>query len=114
MVEEARSYGSGSYQVDAHDPVAGVVPVTGVGNDPPVQPRGVVEQVQYGDLRRGLLVRELELGNIPAYRRVQIDVALRREAHQRRGREGLRDRAHKEQRVLVDGQRVVDAPHAVA
>jgi hypothetical protein len=43
----------------------------------------VVEEVQHGDLRRSLLVREPELGDIPADRRVQLDPALHDQAHQR-------------------------------
>jgi hypothetical protein len=74
----------------------------------------VVEQAHHGDLRGGPLVREPQLGDIPAHRRVQLDPPVGDQAQQRGRRVGLGDRAQQEQRVLVDRERVVDAGHAVA
>jgi AcrR family transcriptional regulator len=92
----------------------GVIARAGVGQQRPVQARGVVEQVQHGDLFGAALFLEPQLGHVPADRRVQRDLPLGDQAHQRRGRERLRDRAHLVERVRVDRQRVVEAGHTRA
>ena len=113
--------GSGAGQRDQfhlshlrHSALQGVVPFPGVGIDSPVQPGGVVEQVQDRDRVRGLLVLQPKLGNIPADRRVQLDLPLCDQAHERGRRKGLRDRGHKKERVLINRQWVLDARHTVA
>jgi hypothetical protein len=88
----------------------GVVALARVDDDSPTQPRGVVEQVQHGDLRLG---RERQLRDVAADRRRQVDPAVGDQAQQRRRGVGLGDRTELEERLVVDGQRVVEARHAV-
>ncbi len=89
------------------------VGLVGGEDEVPLQARGVVEQVQHGDPLRGALVGELQLGNVPAYRGVQLHPALRDQAHQRGGGEGLGHRRQVEERVVVDRLRVVEVGHPV-
>jgi hypothetical protein len=96
-----------------HIALQSVIPFTGVGVDSPVEPGGVVEQVQHRDLVCGLLVLQLKLGNIATYRCVQLDLPLCDQVHERGRRKGLGDRGHEKQRVLINGERVIDARHTV-
>ena len=112
--------GPGARRRDQRQPgqrgyVAGqrVVPLAEVADDPPVQARGVIEQVEHGDLVRGPLVRQHEFGHVPPHRRIQRDLPVRDQAHHRGRGERLRHRADQEQSVLRDRQRVLHAGHAV-
>ena len=89
------------HQLDV--PGQGVVAVAGVVEDV-ARPAGrVVEQLEDGDGAGHGLVAELQLGEVRAHRRVEVDASLVDEAHDRRRRERLAGRAELEQRVSSTG-----------
>ena len=54
----------------------GVIAFSGVDDETPVHARSVVEQVQDSYFRRGALILERQLGDVPANRGLQFDLAL--------------------------------------
>ena len=68
---------------------------------------GVREQVPHRHARRDVLVAELQLRQIRAHRRVELELAALDEPHHSRAGERLRDRADLEQRVGRDLERVL-------
>jgi hypothetical protein len=76
--------------------------------------RSGVEPVRTSMIRPGsLVVAQLEVRQVIAHPVVEPEPALVGQAQQRGGRECLAGRTELEQRRLVDGQRVLDAGHAV-
>ena len=59
-----------------------------------------------------LTVQILKLRDVPAHRRIQIDLALLRQLQNRQRRKGLGDRSQSKDRVPVDGQPLLHIPIA--
>ncbi len=95
-----------------HEPGQGAVALA-VVDQVPVEARGVVEQVEDGDPLRGPLVGQPQFGHVAPYGGVQVHLPLGDQTHQGGRREGLGHRRQREQRLLVDRQRVAEVGHAV-
>jgi hypothetical protein len=76
--------------------------------------RRVGQQMPHRDVRRDVLVRQLELREVPPDGRVEVELATLDERHRHGARERLRDRADLEQRVRRDLERVLDRRDAEA
>jgi hypothetical protein len=94
-------------------PREGVVPGPVIGEVVPDPPRRVGQEVTHGDRSRHGPVGQRQLPEIPAHRRVELELSPLDQGHRDGPRERLGDRPDLEQRVGRDVERVVDGRHAV-
>ena len=102
-----------AYEVGDHV-LEGVVARPVVGEVVAHPARCVGQEMPHRDARRDVLVRQLELREVPPDGHVEIELATLDERHRDGARERLRDRADLKQRVGRDLKRVLDRRHAEA